>query len=239
MAKTTPQDIQRYITFFAPYVARYGYWAAFFGMMLENTGVPVPAETALIVLSIFAGRGVLNIWLVIPVAILGDITGDSIGFAIGWFGGRALVERWGGYVGITKERLDAAEELLRKRGWWAVFTSQFFSVTRATVPIVVGTSRMPYRRFLSADAPAAAVLITGVGTAAYYFGQNLELVLRVVRDIRVLAAVIVILAAAFFIFNYYRTNETLDSTKTWIILGITAASIAAVIVVSYQIGYLK
>ncbi len=36
---------------FSGFFARYGYWAVFFGVMLENAGLPVPGETILI----FAG----------------------------------------------------------------------------------------------------------------------------------------------------------------------------------------
>ncbi|MHB0976494.1 MAG: DedA family protein [Candidatus Aquicultorales bacterium] len=232
------RDIQYYIALLAPYVQRYGYIVAFVGMMLENMGVPVPAETAVIVLSFFAGRGLLEIWLVIPIAILGDIAGDSLGYAIGYFGGRPLVERYGRYVRITKERLDATEDFFKDAGWRTVFAGQFFSVTRATVPLVAGTSRMPYWTFLSADALAATILITGVSLAAFFFAQNLETVFRVVRDIRVAGAIVVIGIIAFYVYNYYRSTGRLDRRTKLIILGTAAGAIALVLLFSYLTGYI-
>ena len=38
------------------YMLVYGYWAVFFGVMLENAGVPVPGETILLIAGYFAAK---------------------------------------------------------------------------------------------------------------------------------------------------------------------------------------
>lgn len=231
--------IERYIALFAPYVTRYGYFVAFFGMMLENAGIPVPAETAVIVLAVFAGRGVLNIWLVIPIAIAGDVAGDALGYAIGRYGGRPLVERYGHYVGIHKEHIEKAEELFAKRGWQAVFLSQFYSVTRTTIALVAGASRMRFPIYIIADVAAASILITTVGLAAFYFSQNLEVILRLSRGVRVLGAVALVIVIAFYIYGVYRQSGKADRRTTFIIIGAAAAIIALILFVALATGYLS
>jgi membrane protein DedA with SNARE-associated domain len=57
---------------------------------------------------VYAGAGRLNVVLVGVLAFLAAVAGDNIGFAIGHFGGRRLVERYGRYVLLTPERLDRA-----------------------------------------------------------------------------------------------------------------------------------
>ena len=63
--------------------ARYGYAVVFAGVFLENTGLPVPGETAVILAGLSAASGRLSIVLVIVVASAAAIIGDNIGFLIG------------------------------------------------------------------------------------------------------------------------------------------------------------
>src|SRR5438477_2555715 len=84
--------------------ARYGYAVVFFGVLLENAGVPVPGETALLAGAALARFGRLSIVWVIVTAIAGAILGDNLGFLIGRRGGRALAERHGPKVGLSERR---------------------------------------------------------------------------------------------------------------------------------------
>ncbi len=78
------------------FVITYGYFAIFFITLGESMGLLLPAETALISASIYAGTTHhLNIFFVILAAILGAIIGDNIGYAIGRFGGYTLLKRYG------------------------------------------------------------------------------------------------------------------------------------------------
>src|SRR5438046_6752085 len=46
------------------YMLVYGYWAVFFGVMLENAGIPVPGETILLIAGYFASTGEFHLGLV-------------------------------------------------------------------------------------------------------------------------------------------------------------------------------
>src|ERR1700749_1521388 len=89
-----------------PTLDHYGYLAVVGLLFLEDFGVPVPGETILILAAGYAGTGRLNILLVALLGFCGAVLGDNVGFAIGHFGGRRLVLRYGRYVFITPERLD-------------------------------------------------------------------------------------------------------------------------------------
>ena len=73
---------------------QYGYGAVFFGILLENMGIPLPGETITLVGGFLAGNDELNVWLVLLSAIAGAIVGDSCGYWIG---------RWGGW-GMSGKR---------------------------------------------------------------------------------------------------------------------------------------
>lgn len=88
--------------------ARYGYAVVFVGVLLENTGVPVPWETILLEGAALAQFGRLSLGGVIATAVAGAILGDNFGFFSGRHGGRTLAERYGPGLGSTFLLFNAA-----------------------------------------------------------------------------------------------------------------------------------
>src|SRR6266699_761680 len=111
----------------------YGLLAVLFFVLIEDFGIPVPGETILIAASIYAGSGRLNVVAVGVIGFVAAVTGDNIGFAIGHFGGRALVLRWGRYVRLTEERLDKAEAFFERHGGWIITIARFIEVLRQEI----------------------------------------------------------------------------------------------------------
>jgi hypothetical protein len=76
------------------YLAHYGYWAVGAALLLENAGLPVPGETILLLASFLAySEHKLALPYIILVGIFAATLGDNLGFAIGFYGGRPLLER--------------------------------------------------------------------------------------------------------------------------------------------------
>jgi membrane protein DedA with SNARE-associated domain/membrane-associated phospholipid phosphatase len=116
--------------------------AAFLGLFL-------PGEVAVILGGVLAGTGIVPLWVMIPVAVLGAVVGDSIGFWLGkrfgpWVLSRPKMARFAG-------RLDLAESNLARRGWWALVVARFTSFLRAVVPFAAGMASMPYRSFIAGN----------------------------------------------------------------------------------------
>src|SRR5580704_3376783 len=122
--------------------ARYGYAVVFAGVMLENTGLPVPGETVLLAGAALANFGQLSLWWVIVVASIGATCGDNLGFLIGRRGGRRLVERYGVRIGITRERLATFDHFFERHGPKAVFVARFITGLRVVGAILAGGSTM-------------------------------------------------------------------------------------------------
>src|SRR5207248_10262248 len=87
------------------YMLVYGYWAVFFGVMLENAGIPVPGETILLIAGYFASTGEFHLGLVLLIAASGPFIGDNIGFAIRHHSGRIVLSRFGRFVLLTPKRV--------------------------------------------------------------------------------------------------------------------------------------
>src|SRR5215831_211545 len=105
--------------------ARYGYAVVFVGVFLENAGLPVPGETALLAGAALSRGGGLFLPWVIATAVVGAIFGDNVGFLIGRRGGRTLVDRFGPAVGLSPDRLADFDRFFEKHGAKTVFIARF------------------------------------------------------------------------------------------------------------------
>ncbi len=143
----------------APALNSFGYLAVALLIMLEDFGVPAPGETVLVAAALYAGTGRLNIVAVGVVALIAAVAGDNIGFAIGRYGGRSLVLRFGRYVRLTEERFAKAEGFFARHGGKMVIIARFVEVLRQLNGIIAGLAGMAWPRFLAFNAIGAALWV--------------------------------------------------------------------------------
>jgi len=160
-------DISQIITDFGP-------WAIFGLILIESFGIPVPGETALISAAILASQGKLPIVELLLAAWAGAVIGDNIGYAIGRFGGRRVVLRYGGRIGITDARLDRIEAFFQRHGALIVIVARFFVGLRQLNGIVAGIGRMPPARFMLYQAIGALLWVSLWGFGVYWFGEHFK-----------------------------------------------------------------
>ncbi|WP_249018882.1 DedA family protein [Conexibacter sp. S30A1] len=156
-----------------PLLANYGYLAVFGLVLLEDFGVPVPGETVLILAAVYAGSDRLNVWLVGLLAFWGAVIGDNIGFAIGRFGGRLLVDRYGRYVLLTPERLDRVTAFFERRGAIVIVVARFVEGLRQANGIIAGTTEMHWARFVAFNALGALLWVAVWVSVGYFSGSHI------------------------------------------------------------------
>jgi membrane protein DedA with SNARE-associated domain len=154
-----------------PYLREYGLTAIFIIIYLESLGAPLPGESALIGTAALAARGDFLIGHVFLVIWVAAVLGDTTGYAIGRFGGNALLRRYGGMVRLTPERLDSLEELFRRRGAWIVVSARFVIVLRQLNGLIAGSVLMPFHTFLAANVVGAAAWTACWTFGPYYLGS--------------------------------------------------------------------
>ncbi len=118
-------------------------------------GFVVPGETAAILGGVAASRGRVSLTLMCAVVVVAAILADSVGYHIGArYGTRLLSLR---FLRRGRPRIDAGRATLARRGGIAVFLGRFVAFLHAVMPLVAGTSHMPYRRFLAYNAAGGLV----------------------------------------------------------------------------------
>jgi len=190
-----------------PYLMLYGYWAVFGAILLEDFGVPVPGETLLLAGSLLASQGKLHLGPLLIAAWVGAVAGDNIGYAIGRFGGRRAVLRFGHYLFLNEPQLKRAEAFLGKYGPIVVVLARFIEVLRQLNGIVAGIARMRWWRFLAYNALGAA-LWTGLwGLLFYELGEKAVQFLHAFKGVEVILLTLGSLALAALIVHWLRRRR--------------------------------
>jgi membrane protein DedA with SNARE-associated domain len=145
---------------------------------LESLGIPLPGEIALVSAALLASRHTLDVSPVgvATAATIGAIVGDTIGYSIGHRYGMGLFERLGrrfpkhfgpGHVALAKQ-------LFTRWGVWAVFFGRFIALLRIFAGPLAGALKMPYGKFLAANATGAVFWAGGTTAVVYYLGLAAE-----------------------------------------------------------------
>jgi membrane protein DedA with SNARE-associated domain len=174
LAAAPPPNLPGVLHSLEPTLNHYGYLAVVVLVLVEDFGVPVPGETTLVLAAVYAGAGRLNIVLVGVLAFLGAVVGDNIGYAIGHFGGRKLVERYGRYVLLTPERLDRATRFFERHGGKIVVVARFIEGLRQANGIIAGISGMHWAKFVLFNAIGAALWVTVWTSIGYLSGSHIN-----------------------------------------------------------------
>ncbi|WP_051365975.1 DedA family protein [Hamadaea tsunoensis] len=149
-------------------------------IMIESMGIPLPGELALIGATLLTAAGTGNPVYVAIAASIGAIVGDSIGYAVGHRGGRPLLVRAGKRFPkhFGPAQLAKAEAAFGRWGVWAVFFGRFVALLRILAGPLAGALRVPYPKFLIANAAGGIVWASGTVALVYFLGEAVEKYLK-------------------------------------------------------------
>ena len=180
-------------------VVHYGYWAVGGALLLENAGVPLPGETVLVLASFLAySEHDLQLSWIIVVATAVTAIGGSLGFALGYHGGRPLLERYQTFFRIQDQTLVRGERLFERYGSVTIFFARFVFGMRILAGPMAGVLRMPWRKFLIFNFLGAAAWVTVISSAGYLFGRHWMRVERVLKRFDIAVVIVVLVGVAFW-----------------------------------------
>lgn len=192
-------------------VVQYGYWAVGAALLIENAGIPVPGETILLIASFLAySQHELQLSWIIVIATIAATLGDNFGFALGYHGGRPLFERYRAFFRIPETTLNRGEQLFARYGAVTIFFARFIFGMRIIAGPMAGVLRMPWRKFLIFNFLGAAVWVTVISSAGYFFGQHWG---RLEGDIKRLDLAVGVLLALVLIWLWWRNRRGAASGK--------------------------
>jgi len=193
-------------------IEHYGYFGLFIGMTLGNIGAPIGSEVVMPVAGALAATGHFSsLWATIAVAVAGELTGGSIGYAVGRYGGRPFVTRFGGYVRFHVDQLDRADAFFARWGTFAIFICRFIPVIRGIIAIPAGIARMNLAAFYLWTFLGSVIFCGGLALLGHTLGRNLHEVLPLFHKGGMVVLIVAVLGAIALII-YFTRNGTFKRT---------------------------
>ncbi len=181
-----------------------GYLGVMVAMLIESAMIPLPSELILP----FAGfmvsdptqvepltGGPWNFWVIVIVATIGNTAGSLIAYAIGAYGGRPFLERYGRYLLIRPHEIEAADHFFVRYGAATVFFGRLLPIVRTFISFPAGVTRMPLPKFIAYSTAGAVPWSIALTFAGVQLGASWKQIREALQPFDlVIAAAVVILA---------------------------------------------
>jgi membrane protein DedA with SNARE-associated domain len=196
------------IPFLASLYGAVGYLGVMLAMAIESAMIPLPSELILP----FAGflvsdpgaiepltNGRWDFWFVVVAATIGNTLGSLVGYAIGAWGGRPFLIRWGRYLLIRPHEIELADHFFQKYGPATAFFSRLLPVVRTFISFPAGVARMPIWTFVVYSTAGAFLWSILLVFAGRQLGANWVDIRHALQPFDLAIAVGVVALAAVFI----------------------------------------
>jgi len=193
------------------YLGAYGYPAVFVLMVLESACIPIPSEVTMVFGGFLVSRGDLDFFWVAMIGTIANVIGSWIAYAVGAWGGRPLIERWGRYVFLRKHELDRAHDWFERRGEMAVFVSRLLPVIRTFISLPAGVARMPFGKFTLYTFLGCLPWTFALTWAGLVLGKNWETVLRYGEPVSWGIALATVAFIAWWLGKRYRERKRAEA----------------------------
>ncbi len=154
------------------FLAKYGYWAVFSVIFIQELGVPSPAPNEVVLL--FAGYlssiGRLSFPLILLAGIAGDFIGTIALYSIFYYFGKKILKhapKW-----LPVEKIEKLEQRIKKKGIWGVFLGRLLPYFRGYASIAAGLLRIPPKMFIISVIVSAIIWSGGYVTAGRLIGAR-------------------------------------------------------------------
>jgi membrane protein DedA with SNARE-associated domain len=124
-----------------------GYLGIVLLMAIESACIPLPSEIIMPFSGYLVHTGRFHLLWVATMGALGCNLGSAVAYAVGSYGGRSVVERYGSYILLSRRELDWADHFFARYGSITVFVSRLLPVVRTFIALPAGIARMPQVRF--------------------------------------------------------------------------------------------
>lgn len=129
-----------------------------------------PGDSLLLTAGLLASRGILNIYILIPLLFVAAVLGDNVGY---WFGaktGPRIFTRPNSLL-FKRDNLLKAKAFYEKHGGKTITLARWVPVVRTFAPIVAGAAQMNYRRFIMFNLMGGVLWAVGMLMLGFFLGH--------------------------------------------------------------------
>ena len=190
--------------YFLAFIASWGYLAIAVLMGAENVCIPVPSELILGFAGFLIFSGELSFWPALTFGMIGGLAGSLFAYAVGHYGGRTFIDKYGHYFFIKPSHVDMAQRWFDKYGLKAVFFSRMLPVIRTFISLPAGFAHVDLKKFvfftIAGSLPWTALILA----CGMMLGKSWEIMLSVGHEISLIFIGVCAVGILLLYFRYRR-----------------------------------
>ncbi len=204
---------QQLVEFLMNLLQSIGWFGVVVIMALESANIPIPSEVTMPLAGwmLVQARGYTAWQALLSGGLWGAVgctLGSVISYALGAWGGRPLVERYGKYILVSDEDLEKADRWFARWGDWASFISRLLPIVRTFISFPAGVVRTNFARFTVYSFVGSFIWCGLLALGGYYFGEHWEELRAIMRPFDIPIAIVILAALAYYVYHHVRKRKT-------------------------------
>jgi membrane protein DedA with SNARE-associated domain len=195
------------------------YVVVFVLCVLQSCCVPTSSELTMGFAGVLAAQGRLNLAAVIAVGVAGELVGAYVAYAVGRFGGRAFVDRYGKYVLLSHTDLDRAEAWYARHQRFGVMGSRMVPFIRNFVAVPAGIAEVPVPRFGALTTAGSLVWDGAWAAIGYGVGTHWQAIVHAFNDAGYVIAAGAVAVIALAVVHRYRSYRAATAVPSRVDVG--------------------
>jgi len=181
-------------------------------MALESANIPIPSEVTMPLAGwMLVQESGLNIWHAVLLGGLYGALGCTLGsvgsYALGYYGGRPLLERYGRYILITEHDLEQADRWFTRWGDWAAFISRLLPIVRTFISFPAGVVKVPLMRFTLLTLVGSFIWCGALAGTGHWFGSQWELIRTYMRPFDIPIAIMLLTGFSYYVYRHIKRAQ--------------------------------
>lgn len=187
--------------FIVNFISTSGYLGVTILMLLESACFPIPSEIIMPFSGYLVFTGRFIFLEVVFWGTIGNLLGSMLAYAIGFYGGRPFIEKYGRYIFISRNELETADKWFYRYGQSAVFFSRLLPVIRTFISLPAGIARMDFKKFCFYTFIGSFPWVFILTYSGVLFGENWRELEIYFKKIDWVIGVSIVLLAGFWIYK--------------------------------------
>lgn len=181
-------------------------------MALESANIPIPSEVTMPLAGwMLVQENGLGIWHAVLLGGLYGALGCTVGsigsYALGHYGGRPLLEKYGRYILVSDHDLEQADQWFQRWGDWAAFISRLLPIVRTFISFPAGIVKTPLLRFTVFTFVGSFIWCGALAAAGHWFGSQWEVIRMYMRPFDIPIAIALLGGFAYYVYRHIKRAQ--------------------------------
>jgi membrane protein DedA with SNARE-associated domain len=185
------------------FIAATSYPGVFLLMVLESMVFPIPSEAVMPFAGFLIVTGQFTFTGVIIASTLGSIVGSLASYAMGYYGGKPFIEKFGKFLLLDTHDLEITERFFAKHGELTIFVSRFIPVIRHLISIPAGLGKMNLLKFSVYTILGAGLWNAFLTYVGFKLKSNWTEVMKYSHTIDIVVVAVLGLAFLYYAYKVY------------------------------------